>query len=56
VPVGTVKKPERVLQGLFQAAGGNHHRMTPKATLVDFHSLRQFQQAFLSFWSFFFSL
>jgi len=26
----------------------------PKAAFVDFHSLRQFQQAFFLFWSFFF--
>jgi hypothetical protein len=54
-PVGTVKKPERFVRRLFQAARGNHQE-SPKATFVDFHSLRQFQQAFFLFWSFFLSL
>jgi hypothetical protein len=55
-PVGTVKKPERYVRRLFQAAVEIIKKKSPKATFVDFHRLRQFQQAFFLFWSFFLSL
>jgi hypothetical protein len=40
-----VKKPKRVLRRLFQAAVEIIKEMMPKATLIDFHQLRQFPQA-----------
>jgi len=42
--------------GFFKQVVEIIKKKSPKATFVDFHSLRQFQQAFFLFWSFFLCL
>jgi hypothetical protein len=50
-PVGTVKKAGAFLRRLFSSSLWKIiKKKPPKATLFDFHSLRQFQQAFFPFW------
>ena len=54
-PVVTVKKSERFCAQTFSRSGGNHQKMPPKASSVDFHGSGGFHRLPLPQLSFFFA-